>query len=129
MTLRQRAGVEHRVELRLPATRSCDGAARLVASGLGARAQLPSDRVDDLVLALELLLRERPADRDVAVVMALDRGGIELEVGPLSCADGELHRLRRLLSSLVDDLELGGAVRGTRVRIRVLGPRPALASR
>ena len=76
---------------------------------LGARAGLSIEQIDDLVMALELLVNERPP-RGREVRFTATGGGLEVVVEAV--ADELLDQRARLLSVLVADVSRQpGAVR------------------
>jgi len=76
---------------------------------LGARCGLAVEQIDDLVMALELLVNERPAHAREVRFTASDEG---LEVTVEAVADDVLDRRGRMLAVLVADVSRQpGAVR------------------
>ena len=68
---------------------------------LGTRAGLTIEQIDDLVLALELVVRGQPADRSAELVAS----GRDLEVTLTAVDPGWLEEHRRMLAVLVTDVE------------------------
>ena len=68
---------------------------------LGTRAGLTIEQIDDLVLALELIVRGQPSGRSAELVA----GGGDLEVTLTAVDPGWLEEHRRMLAVLVTDVE------------------------
>lgn len=97
---------ESRVRVRLPS----DGAAgRAVTAALvyatGARAQLGVDRLDELLIAIDLLVAI--SDPPVAVSFDATPAGLDVTVEPV--AKPRLRRLRATLAGLADRVSEDGA--------------------
>ena len=90
-----------RIVLTVPAGGRFRGVATLVLGGIGGRAALPYERMDDLQLAVLSILDSSDGE---AVTLEVESGddGIAVAVGPL--LDGSSHDdgLRLVLSRLVD---------------------------
>ena len=71
-----------RVELELPSDRSFHPVGRLVAAGVGSRAGLDVDRIDDLQLALEAVLVRRVARGPTRMTLTAS-SDLLVEIGPL----------------------------------------------
>jgi hypothetical protein len=80
---------------------------------LGSRAGLPIERIDDLVLALELIVRGQPSARSAELVA--DGGDLEVTLTAVDPAWLEEHR--GMLVVLVTDLEQ----RSQDLRLRAAG--------
>jgi hypothetical protein len=98
------------VSLTLPADRFL-GVARLVIGGVGARSQLSYESVDDLQLAVELVLRSGYGARETATIsIDHDSNGVSVSIGPVDpgvlktnlAYDGGEVELLTLLARLVD---------------------------
>ncbi len=92
---------------------------RVVIGGLASRQALPVDRLDDLLLALEMLYIEEPADgEDVTLTVDVESGVFRVTLGGLrsalsrralrrpngvESADERADVLRLLMASLVDE--------------------------
>ena len=91
------------VIVEFPATEGYRGVGRLVLGGLASRFELPVDRVEDLLLAVESLL-VHGVEGDV-VRLTVDAGdeALRVRLGPL--ADGGVTdpALERILRPLVDE--------------------------
>jgi hypothetical protein len=93
-----------RVLVELPATAGYRGVARLVLAGLSSRLELPLDRVEDLLLALESLIAQELAD-DVATMEAeASPHAVRARVGPFAGSQMEDAAVARVLRPLVDDV-------------------------
>lgn len=114
------------ITLVLPREHDFHPVARLVLSGLGARLGLTYESLDDLELALGGLLEREDREDELTVRFAISDGSIVTEVGPFE-ADGlrdDLESgdhggvgLRRLLDTVVDDVELKESPSGIVVRL------------
>lgn len=104
------------------------GVARLVTAGVGARLDLPFDAVDDLQLAVELVMGAAfSAGHQATVSFATDSSALTISISPLDPAVLETTRggygndapvrLRDLLERLVDSVET------------TAGPMPAVTMR
>jgi hypothetical protein len=87
--------------------------AHLVIGGLGARADLTLDHLDDLHLALDGLLPREDNDSEITVVLRVRDGAIVTSVGPLDSevvqrelGNGREIGLRRVLETVADRVEL-----------------------
>jgi hypothetical protein len=93
--------VSDRIVLTVPAGARFRGVATLVLGGIGGRAALPYERMDDLQLAVLSIL---DASDGEAVTLEVESGddGLAVAVGPVR--DGSSHDdgLRLVLSRLVD---------------------------
>jgi hypothetical protein len=92
------------VELELPRGRSSGAVARLIAAGVGTRAGLRVDRLEDLKLAVEATLRQPFARDTLSVAMTPTQDDLEIEVGPLAAARLDSRGLEGVLSPLVDEI-------------------------
>ena len=102
------------IEITLPVD-GFENVARLVASGLGSRLEYGFETIDDLQLAIELVLRSIP-DRESCATVTLVADGRQLTIGiapvggltldqPLRALDGAGISLGASLERLVDDVE------------------------
>jgi len=103
------------ITLTLPHEREFHRVAHLVVGGLAVRLELTIETLEDLQLALTAILdRALPAEGEVTVAMKLTDGVLETRVGPVDLADelgrddGEQLGLRRILWTVVDDVQLEG---------------------
>jgi hypothetical protein len=86
-----------------PATEGYRGVGRLVLGGLASRFELPVDRVEDLLLAVESLLAHGIAGETVSLSVDAADDALRVRLGPL--ADGGVTdaALARVLERLVDE--------------------------
>ena len=92
------------VSITVPAGPGWGGVVELVLAGLGARLDLPYDRIDELQLATTAVL-EDAVGPDVRVDAAADADSVDIRVGPLGAAVGDPAR-RRVLDALADTVAL-----------------------
>jgi hypothetical protein len=92
------------VSITVPAAPGWSGVVELVLAGLGARLDLPYDRIDELQLATTAVL-EDAVGPDVRVDAAASADGVDIRVGPLTAAAGDPGR-RRVLDALADTVAL-----------------------
>ena len=103
------------ITLTLPREREFQRVAHLVLGGLALRHDLTIETLEDLQLALGAILDRATTDGEVTVAMSVRGGRLETRVGPIDL-DGELERdddgnelsLRRVLSAVVDEVEVDG---------------------
>ena len=99
--------------------------AHLVLGGLAVRLDLTFENLEDLQLALAGLLDRPDADGFVTLAVRVEDGTLHATVGPFDDAlRAELERemesgvgLRRLLETVVDDVQLGTRDGGTWVEL------------
>jgi hypothetical protein len=119
------------ITLTMPRDREFFSVAHLVLGGVGIRLNLTIETLEDLQLALDAILERDHEPGDVTISLRLNDQTIETEVGPFG--DGvrkELERsgeeevgLRRILDTLVDDVELTQGEGGDWVKLRKsIGP-------
>jgi hypothetical protein len=111
---------EVEIELELPPDPAFDAVARLVAAGVGARAGLGVDRIEDLQLALEAVRRTPQALGRTTMTFTPATEAVLVDVGPLG-SDGD-GALERVLSTLVGDVYSHGADEERRLVLRVVNP-------
>jgi hypothetical protein len=100
-TLRTGVDVSDRIVLTIPAGARFRSVATLVIGGIGGRADLPYERMDDLQLAVLSILDA--TDRDtVTLDVQSDRDGLAVAVGPVRDGSGDDDGLQRVLSRLVE---------------------------
>jgi hypothetical protein len=99
------------VSLTVPAGRGWSGVVELVLAGLGARLELPYDRIDELQLATRTVLSDA-AGPDVQVDASAGADAVEVRVGPLVAAAAADPARTRVLDALADDVELDPVVEG-----------------
>lgn len=92
------------VDVVLPASPSFAAVARLVVAGMGARSALPVDRIEELQLAVDTIVRwSASAERDgLSIRMRPGEDRLSVRVGPLPAAAAELAGLEHVLSGHVD---------------------------
>jgi hypothetical protein len=95
---------DERVIVEFPATAGYRGVGRLVLGGLSARFELPIDRVDDLLLALESLMNQELAASSVTMEAVAAPEGIRARVGPFVSSQVEDAAVTRVLRPLVDEV-------------------------
>ncbi len=88
------------VSITVPAAPGWSGVIELVLAGLGARLDLPYDRIDELQLATTAVL-EDAVGPDVRVDATAGADSVDVRVGPLVAAVGDPGR-RRVLDALAD---------------------------
>jgi anti-sigma regulatory factor (Ser/Thr protein kinase) len=119
------------ITLTMPRDREFFSVAHLVLGGVGIRLNLTIETLEDLQLALDAILERDHEPGDVTISLRLNDQTIETEVGPFG--DGvrkELERsgegevgLRRILDTLVDDVELTQGEGGDWVKLhKSIGP-------
>jgi hypothetical protein len=91
------------ISLTLPADPRYRGVATLVLGGIGSRADLPYDRMDELQLAVLSVLE---AGRGEDISLRVDTGdhSLTVSVGPLAEGSVSDEGLARVLARLVDDV-------------------------
>ena len=102
------------IRLTLPADDAFHSVAHLVLGGLAARLNLTFENLEDLELALDSLLLERPSDgREVTLRVLLEDGALRMIVGPFSAVRAEFEEgganslnLRRILAAVCDSVEI-----------------------
>jgi hypothetical protein len=95
--------VTDRIVLALPTEARFRSVATLVLGGIGSRADLPYERMDDLQLAVLSALGA--ADQaEVTLEVDADESGVSLTLGPVRDGSGDDQGLGLVLSRLVDDV-------------------------
>jgi hypothetical protein len=94
-----------RTIVEFPATDGYRSVGRLVLGGIAARFELPIDRVDDLLLAVESLLLQGPVGDTVRIEAEATSSGLRVRLG--SFRQNQLHdeALRRVIAPLVDEID------------------------
>ena len=92
------------VSITVPAAPDWNGVVELVLAGLGARLDLPYDRIDELQLATTAVLTDALGP-DVQVDASAGSDSVEIRVGPLVAGAADPGR-RRVLDALADAVEL-----------------------
>ncbi len=91
--------------IELPARRGYADVAVLVIGGVAARFELPVDRVDDLLLAVDSLLMQDVLGETVRIETDATTATLVVRVGPFSPGRLDDAGLRRVLARLVDTIE------------------------
>ena len=107
---------EHAITLSIPPEKPFHGVARLVVGGLAARLDLSYEHLEDLQLALASVLERESylTGSHVTVRLSVKPDAVGMVIGPveprlrsdLQSEDEEEISLRRLLSTLVDTVEV-----------------------
>jgi hypothetical protein len=115
------------VVVEFPATDGYRSVGRLVLGGLLSRFELPVDRVEDLLLAVESLLVQDLAEETVTIEATVATEGLRLRVGPFvrsQLADPSVARVvTRLVDEVSEDGGTDGDSAGTRVELHVSAAR------
>jgi hypothetical protein len=114
-----------RVLVEFPATAGYRGVGRLVLGGLSSRFDLPVDRVDDLLLALESLITQELAGDAVTMEATAASEGLRARVGPFSSSQVDDPSVARVLAPLVDDVSEQSEPDGFWVELGVSADRSA----
>jgi hypothetical protein len=93
-----------RIVVEFPATGGYRSVGRLVLGGLVSRFELPVDRVEDLLLAVESLLARPLAGDTVTLEATAAPDGLRLRVRPFACSPLADPGVSRVVSRLVDDV-------------------------
>jgi len=99
------------VSITVPATPDWNGVVELVLAGLGARLDLPYDRIDELQLATTTVLGDAVGP-DIRVDASAGAESVDIRVGPLAAGADDAGR-RRVLDALADAVELEPGADGT----------------
>ena len=91
------------VLVEFPATEGYRGVGRLVLGGLASRFELPVDRVEDLLLAVESLLAHGVDGETVTLTVAAGDEALRVRLGPLSDGGVSDPGVARVLRRLVDE--------------------------
>lgn len=102
------------ITLTIPRDRALYTVVHLVLGGLGIRLNLTIEHLEDLQLALDSVLERVGEVEHVTIAVSVSDGKIETAIGPmrdgvrdeLEATEGEDVGLRRILDTLVDDVEL-----------------------
>ena len=114
-----------RVLVEFPAAPGYRGVGRLVLSGLSSRFELPIDRVEDFLLALESLIAQELAADLVTMEAVAAPTGLTARVGPFASSQVADESVARVLRPLVDDVSEGRAQDGYWVELGVSTGRSA----
>lgn len=116
---------DERVIVEFPATAGYRGVGRLVLGGLSARFELPVDRLEDLLLALDSLMSQELA-ADVLTMEAIAAPeGLRARVGPFVRSQLEDAAVARVLNPLVDEVTEQDTTDGFWVELGVSAQRTA----
>ena len=91
-----------RTTVEIPARRGYSDVAVLVIGGVAARFELPVDRVDDLLLAVDSLLMQDVLAETITIETGASPTRLVVRVGPFPPGRLDDGGLRRVLSRLVD---------------------------
>lgn len=108
-----------RATVEFPSTPGYRSVGRLVLGGIAARFELPIDRVDDLLLALESLLLQEPVGDTVLLEAEVIPSGLLVRLGPFRPGQLDDPSLRRVLSPLVESVEEHPAGDGASIELVV----------
>lgn len=100
------AGTVHpalEVDLELPAS-SFGAVGRLVLAGMASRSGVTVERIDELQLAFDTILRRPLAGEALSIRMRPEPEALSVRIGPLSVEMEELLDFERVLSALVDEV-------------------------
>jgi hypothetical protein len=121
------------ITLTIPRDRAYYSVARLVLGGLGIRLDLTIEHLEDLQLALDAVLERARDTEHVTISLKIAETEIETTIWPmrdgvreeLAAAAGEAVGLRRMLDTLVDEVELEAGEDGDRLKLtkRLRAPR------
>lgn len=98
------SSVTDRIVLTLPSAERYRSIGTLVLGGVGTRAEISYERVDDLQIAM-LSALDAASVGEVTLEIDADESGVALAVGPLREGSEADDGLARVLSRLVDDVE------------------------
>ena len=116
---------DERVIVEFPATAGYRGVGRLVLGGLSARFELPVDRVEDLLLALDSLMSQELAADLVTMEAIAAPEGLRARVGPFVRSQLEDAAVARVLNPLVDEVTEQDTTDGFWVELGVSAQRTA----
>ena len=102
------------ITLTIPRDRALYSVAHLVLGGVGIRLNLTIEHLEDLQLAVDAVLERVRAVEYVTITVSVGNGTLETAIGPmrdgvraeLEETEGEDVGLRRILDTLVDEVEL-----------------------
>jgi hypothetical protein len=106
--------VTDEITLTIPRDRALYSVAHLVLGGLGIRLNLTIEHLEDFQLAVDAVLERVRAVEYVTIGVSVSDGALETAIGPmrdgvraeLEETEGEDVGLRRILDTLVDEVEL-----------------------
>jgi hypothetical protein len=94
-----------RTVVEFPASDGYRSVGRLVVGGIASRFDLPVDRVDDLLLAIESVFLQGTAGDTLLLVADATPDDLRVSVGPLGLTQLQDPALQRVLTRLVDHVE------------------------
>ena len=95
-------GSSDSIVVEFPATEGYRSVGRLVLGGLASRFELPVDRVEDMLLAIESLLLNGVAGDTVTLAVDAGEEGLRVRVGPLANEGVADPAVARVVDRLVD---------------------------
>jgi hypothetical protein len=113
---------EDRVVVEFPAGEAFRPVGRYVLGGLASRFQLPVDRVEELLLALESTLFDQVATDRVRIEAAAVPDGLRVRLGPFAATRLHDPAVARVLERLVDRVGESGDADGTWIELAVAAP-------
>jgi hypothetical protein len=93
-----------RITVEFPATDGYRSVGRLVLGGLASRFELPVDRVEDLLLAVESLLVQEASDGAVTLDVTAAPAGLLVRIGPFAEPPLADPGVVRVVEALVDEV-------------------------
>jgi len=93
-----------RTTVEFPAGAEFRSVGRLVLGGIASRFELPIDRVDDLLLAVESVLLQTSASSSVRLEAEATATELRVRLAPFSAEELSSPALRRVLARLVDEV-------------------------
>lgn len=115
-----------RTTVEFPAEASYRSVGRLVLGGVASRFDLPIDRVDDLLLAVESLLLQDTVGDTIRLDAAATPAGLRIELSPFEPGQLADRSLLRVLARLVDEVD--EHVEGDRATIELVVSAPHRAN-
>jgi hypothetical protein len=91
-----------RTTIEFPASEGYRSVGRLVLGGIASRFELPIDRVDDLLLAVDSLLMQETAAETVKLEAEATPSGLLVRMGPFPAGRLDDPAVERVLTRLVD---------------------------
>ena len=95
-------GTADRTTVEFPVSAGFRSVGRLVLGGVAARFELPLDRVDDLLLAVDSLLLQEPLGERIALETEATPTELRVRLGSFRPGQTDDPAVRRVLSRLVD---------------------------
>ena len=111
------------IVVEFPAGEGYRGVGRLVLGGLVSRFELPVDRVEDLLLAVESLLVQGTGGGAVTLEATAAPDGLHVRLGPFAGSPLGDPGVSRVLTRLVDEVSEEAAGDGTRIDLHVSAAR------